>query len=646
MTRTWKTWAGLAGLGLTLWMAAGGAQAQNTSPEPGYAELFYTDNNLAAGNDFTAGTSTTYLTSFGRGIGYSGGNFDGLFTLSPDASTAQTLFQPFIFRGSSSVATSDFIQIGIHSYSESEQNQNTQTVYASIFLYKSQGTGKVPLGDAVVTNIPIVLNSKQPTAGFGGDDYLYYSDPVALPDMLCPGKQYVIAFAPATSAGTNSPANFALINTIAFSRSNVPSADRSFFGTIFETIDNSATTPPSGSTVFTEAGPLAFRLYASVLTPVPSLSSLSPSSTYTGSGDTTLTLNGSGFVSGATISFGGQTLATTFVSSTKLTAVVPSSLLTTTTKTSVTITNPRACTSGSQSFTVKAPLSGLSLSASSITGGGSVTGTVTLASAAPSGGEGVSLSSSNTAAATVPSSVTVASGQTTATFTVQTKTVDPTTTVTISAAAKVTKTATLTVKAATGTVGVQSLSVSPTSVKGGAATSTGTVTLSSAAPSGGVAVTLKSSDTSAATATSTLNIAAGATSAKFKITTYAVSSTRTVTLTASANGTSKTATLTVTGGSGVVGIQSLSLSPTSVKGGSSSTGTITLTGPAPASGVSVTQKSSDTSVATLAGTLNIASGATSAKFKITTKTVTSTKSVTITSSANSTSKTATLSVTK
>ena len=92
-------------------------------------------------------------------------------------------------------------------------------------------------------------------------------------------------------------------------------------------------------------------------------------------------------------------------------------------------------------------------------------------------------------------------------------------------------------------------------------------------------------------------------------------------------------------------VQSLSLSPTSVKGGSSSTGTITLTAPAPTGGLAVTQTSSNTSAATLAGTLNIAAGVTTAKFKITTYAVTSTKTVTITSTANGTSKSATLTVT-
>ena len=59
-------------------------------------------------------------------------------------------------------------------------------------------------------------------------------------------------------------------------------------------------------------------------------------------------------------------------------------------------------------------MSSVSLNPTSVTGGASSTGTVTLSSAAPAGGAVVTLGSSNTAAATVPGSVTVAAGATSA----------------------------------------------------------------------------------------------------------------------------------------------------------------------------------------------------------------------------------------
>ncbi|HXC49975.1 MAG TPA: hypothetical protein VN634_03765 [Candidatus Limnocylindrales bacterium] len=68
-----------------------------------------------------------------------------------------------------------------------------------------------------------------------------------------------------------------------------------------------------------------------------------------------------------------------------------------------------------------AALSSLALSPTSVIGGGSVTGTVTLTAAAPSGGASISLASSNTSLATVPPAVVVAAGATTNSFTVTTK---------------------------------------------------------------------------------------------------------------------------------------------------------------------------------------------------------------------------------
>jgi hypothetical protein len=88
----------------------------------------------------------------------------------------------------------------------------------------------------------------------------------------------------------------------------------------------------------------------------------------------------------------------------------------------------------------------LSLNPTTVVGGTSSTGTVTLSSAAPSTGITVQLSSNRTKVATVPSSVTIPAGATTANFSVSTSTVRNTSKVTISGtSAGVTKSAVLTV---------------------------------------------------------------------------------------------------------------------------------------------------------------------------------------------------------
>lgn len=92
---------------------------------------------------------------------------------------------------------------------------------------------------------------------------------------------------------------------------------------------------------------------------------------------------------------------------------------------------------------VAAALSALSLASSSVVGGNSVTGTVTLTSAAPTGGAAVSLSSS-IASAVVPPTATVAAGETSVNFQITTTAVDDARDATITATfSGVSRTATL-----------------------------------------------------------------------------------------------------------------------------------------------------------------------------------------------------------
>jgi hypothetical protein len=107
------------------------------------------------------------------------------------------------------------------------------------------------------------------------------------------------------------------------------------------------------------------------------------------------------------------------------------------TKTTTVTVNPAAAAS----------LATLSLNPTSVKGGGSVTGTVTLSAPAPANGATVTLTSSNPALASVPASVLISAGTTSKPFTVTTGATRKNVLVTISASyAGVTKTATLTVK--------------------------------------------------------------------------------------------------------------------------------------------------------------------------------------------------------
>jgi hypothetical protein len=71
------------------------------------------------------------------------------------------------------------------------------------------------------------------------------------------------------------------------------------------------------------SSPVAFR----VVQPIPSVTSLSPSSVAAGGGNFTLTINGDNFTTAAQVGVGSTWLHVTYVSNTRLTVTVPSSLI-------------------------------------------------------------------------------------------------------------------------------------------------------------------------------------------------------------------------------------------------------------------------------------------------------------------------------
>src|ERR1035437_6517406 len=187
-------------------------------------------------------------------------------------------------------------------------------------------------------------------------------------------------------------------------------------------------------------------------------------------------------------------------------------------------------------------LSSLTLNPTTVVGGSTSTGTVTLSGPAPSGGAVVSLTSDNPSVASVPATVTVSAGQTTASFTATTSAVSTATRVTITASYATSRvTATLTVNPPS----LVSLTLVPTTVRGGTP-STGTVVLNGPAPAGGVLVRLSSSNPILVNVPSSVTVAAGSTSASFTARTR-FTPTRTVVTVSAWNGTVlKRATLSVT----------------------------------------------------------------------------------------------------
>jgi hypothetical protein len=90
--------------------------------------------------------------------------------------------------------------------------------------------------------------------------------------------------------------------------------------------------------------------------PVPAVTSIAPSSTTAGGPQMTLTVNGSNFLAGSTVQWNGSNRATTFVSATQLTAVIPATDTSSATTAQVTVFNPApgGGSSNAQTFTVNA----------------------------------------------------------------------------------------------------------------------------------------------------------------------------------------------------------------------------------------------------------------------------------------------------
>jgi uncharacterized protein (TIGR03437 family) len=86
----------------------------------------------------------------------------------------------------------------------------------------------------------------------------------------------------------------------------------------------------------------------------PVISSLNPSSAAVGSATLVLTVNSSAFDPAATVLWNAQALGTTFVNSTKLTALVPATLLATAGQAPVTVANPGGNVSAPVNFTIVA----------------------------------------------------------------------------------------------------------------------------------------------------------------------------------------------------------------------------------------------------------------------------------------------------
>ena len=262
---------------------------------------------------------------------------------------------------------------------------------------------------------------------------------------------------------------------------------------------------------------------------------------------------------------------------------------------------------------------------SSVTGGGTSTGTVYLTTPAPAGGAVVTLFTS-TPNLQVPSSVLIAAGANSATFTITASGVFTSEIDSVSA-----QLGNKTVSCGFGigaSAVMHSVSINPSSVVGGTS-ATGTVYLNGAAPIGGATIALSSSDPSAQPDV-TVTIPAGQSSANFNVTTSPTTTTKNPQITATLNGKSASCGMIV----GAVQLSGIHVPQTTLVGGTSEPVTVTLTGPAPAGGFTV-YLSSTTGFAKLPASVVIPAGSNSTTVTLTTTATLNSATFIITATAGS-----------
>ncbi len=260
----------------------------------------------------------------------------------------------------------------------------------------------------------------------------------------------------------------------------------------------------------------------------------------------------------------------------------------------------------------------LTISPTSVVGGGTVVGRVRLVTVAPAGGVLVPLSTDTSGLLTVPANVVVPAGQDTATFNIGT--------VGVSASSQAPVTASLLGVGLSQLVTINpaslvSLTFAPDRVAAESA-STGTITLDGVAGDPfSVTVTVNGSPAGYSVSPATVNFARGQKSATFRLTTgpEAASVTRRVTANRAAQGNYSAQQVSGTIFVDASNVTSLTLTPNAVDGGSSSVGRVTISAPAPSGGTIVRLSSSNTTAATVPASLTVPAGATSAQFTVSTK---------------------------
>ena len=280
-------------------------------------------------------------------------------------------------------------------------------------------------------------------------------------------------------------------------------------------------------------------------------------------------------------------------------------------------------------------LASVSVAASSVIGGGTTTGTVTLNGPAPAGGAAVWVNGSLEGRVVTPSGVTIPAGSTSATFTITAPDVNASQWVMIQASYGSGNSglhgAVLRIDPGqTATPAILVLTTDGPSAIGGQPMR-GLIGLATPAPVGGATVFLSSDNTTAVRVPASVQIAAGNSATTFVASTTGALSPSGATITASSGASSKSTFLTVQPDpNAAAALASLTPNVGGVTGGNSLQVSLTLSAGAPAGGALVTLASSNTAAARVPANVTVPSGQSFATFTVTTLPVGADTAVTIT----------------
>ena len=332
---------------------------------------------ITAADIATVGTPSVTVTNPAPGGGTSGG---ATFTINNPAPTIASLNPTGVVAGGAAFT----LTVNGTNFVATSQVKFNGTARTATFVSATQVTAAILATDIATSgNANVTVTNPAPGGGTTTNFVFVIStapNPVPTPTSIAPtsatagGAAFTL-----TVNGTNYVAS-SVVNFNGSARATTVVSATQLTAAI--TAADIATAGSFPITVFNPApgGGTSSTINFAVNNPVPTITTLSPTGTTVGGAAFTLMVNGTGFVSGATVSFGGVAKATTFVSATQLTAAILAADIAATGSFAVTVTNPApgGGTSVAANFSVSNPVPTISslAPANSIAGGVAFTLTV------------------------------------------------------------------------------------------------------------------------------------------------------------------------------------------------------------------------------------------------------------------------------